>query len=66
MLFGSYFENEFSKSVTAKQRSKLLFTGLKSSSAIIKNFNMKGLSASQIHPFQGSSLRDRPREAKIH
>ena len=26
---------------------------------------MKSLSASQIHPFQGSSLRDRPRGAKI-
>ena len=32
-VFGSYFENEFSKSVTAKQRSKSLFTGLRSSSA---------------------------------
>lgn len=47
-LFGSYFENEFSKLFTAKQRSKSLLTGLGMFSTSIKNFFERSLSASQM------------------
>ena len=60
-LFGPYFEIELSKSFTAKQRSKAIFTGLIRFSANIKNFNSSSLSTSQIQPFQGGSLLYHPR-----
>ena len=47
-LFGSYFEYEFSKLFTAKQRSKSLFTGLRMFSTSIKIFIERSLSASQM------------------
>ena len=47
-LFGSYFEYEFSKLFTAKQRSKSLFTGLGMFSTSIKIFFERSLSASQM------------------
>ena len=46
-LFGSYFENEFSKLFIAKQRSRSLFTGLGMFSTSIKNFIGRSLSATQ-------------------
>ena len=55
-LFGPHFESEFTKAVTAKQKSKALFTGLK------KNMYNPGTSTSNrsnqfsSQPFRGSSL----------
>ena len=56
-LFGPHFESEFTKAVTAKQKSKPLFTGLKKNS----NYN-PGTSTNRspnqfsAPPFRGSSL----------
>ena len=59
-LFHSYFENEFSKSRIAKQRSRSLFTGRRKPNACRKSFNKRSLGASQMLPFQGSSFSHRP------
>ena len=53
-LFGSCSENEFYKSVSAKQRSKSLFIELRRSSASSKNFNMSIPRANQSSLFRGA------------
>ena len=70
-LFGEHFENEFSKNITAKQKSKALFTGLKPKSGYVTKafptntntlFHTKfPINYTQQRPFRGSPLQHRPR-----
>ena len=72
-LFGRHFENEFSKSANAKQKSKALFTGLQKQRAkasyVTKpmnvstrpTYNFPGLTYHQQEPFQGGPLQHHPR-----
>ena len=61
-LFGEYFENECSRKINAKQKSKSLSSGLKESSASMsQNHRIISINSYQSQPFQGSSLQRRPR-----
>ena len=60
MFICSYFENEFSKSVTVKQRSKYPYSGLRRSSARGNNFNTRSPNTDTYAALSGKLISTSP------